>query len=125
MAQVIRPQTKSDLGEVLTLGGAIAGGVLGSAGGPAGAAGGAALGGGLGGMASNMLEPPKPQESPLQGGGESAAMLRRQQQMSQDSLGTLKAAEAQLPNLPESLRQQYAPAIVQARMMEQQKRGLA
>jgi hypothetical protein len=52
-------------------------------------------------------------------------MMRRQQQLSQDNLATLKQAEAALPQLPESLRQQYAPAIVQARSMEMAKRGMA
>lgn len=115
MAQVIRPQTDSgnDLRNLLTIGGAVVGGVYGGA--P-----GAAAGAGLGQMAGGMLAPQQsPQQNP-QGGSEAAAMARRQAQMSQDNLGALKQAEATLPSLPENLRQEYAPAIVKARMMAQQ-----
>lgn len=120
MAQVIRPQVPDDnlLKNVLTIGGGIAGAVYG---GP----GGAVAGAGAGQLAGGILSPQKPpQENPQSGGGEAAAMTRKQQQMSQDTLGTLKQAEASLPTLPENLRQQYAPAIIQARMLEEQKRGM-
>jgi hypothetical protein len=51
-------------------------------------------------------------------------MARKQQQMGQDNLAVLKQAEAHLPTLPEDLRQQYGPPIIQARMAEQQRRGM-
>lgn len=118
MAQVIRPQPQQgDLNQLLSVGGAIAGGVVGGL--P-----GAAAGAGIGQMAGGLLNPAQG-PAPSAGGGDSeaAAMARRQQQQSQDNLATLKQAEATLPSLPESLRQQYAPAIVQARMLEQQRMG--
>lgn len=117
MAQVIRPQKKDDTGEMFQLGGAGIGAVLG---GPAGAM----TGAGVGGTAAGILAPQQPPAQSLGGGGgsEAAAMARKQQQMSEDNLSTLKNAEASLPGLPESLRQQYTPAIVQARMLEEQRR---
>lgn len=127
MAQVLMPQKKNNDSELFQLAGGIAGGILGTGvGGPgAGTAAGAALGSQLGGTAGNLLtQTPSQGQSPSIGGeGQAAAMARRQQQMSQDNLATLKQAEGQLPQLPEELRQQYAPAIVQARMMEEKKRG--
>jgi hypothetical protein len=119
MAQVIRPQNQNnDLSNLLTIGGA----VIGAGSGP----GGAAAGAGLGQMAGGIMQPQQPpQQNPESGGGQASAMARRQQQMSQDNLATLKQAEAALPSLPEGLRQQYSPAIIRARMMEQQNRGMA
>lgn len=116
MSQVIIPPKKGN-GELFQIGGAIAGGIVG---GPAGAMTGYSLGGALGGMENQSNK----QAQGTQQSGQSDAMMRRQQQMAQDNLQVLKNAEASLPTLPEELRQQYAPAIVQARMMEEQKRGL-
>lgn len=59
------------------------------------------------------------------GGGEASAMARMAQQKSQDNLQVLKSAEAQLPRLSERLRQEYGPPIIQARMLEERKRGIA
>lgn len=122
----IQPSNDNTLGTLLTIGGMAAGGALAGPG-IAATLGGAATGGGLGSTAGNILSPAQQQLSDNggSGGSETAAILRKQQQMSQNSLDTLKNAEAQLPSLPESLRQQYAPAIVQARMYEQQKQGYA
>lgn len=119
MAQVNRPQVQNnDLSNLLTIGGAAIGGI---AGGPQGAL----TGAGAGQMAAGVLAPPQAQ-APMadNGGSQAAAMARRQQQMSQDNLATLKQAEANLPHLPEDLRQQYGPSIIRARMMEEQKRGM-
>jgi hypothetical protein len=127
--QVIAPQVKNNsvTRDLLTIGGGVVGGVLGAAAGGVGAVPGAAAGATVGQMAGGLVAPDQEQTQalPQSGAGEAAAMARKQQQMSQDNLATLKQAEAALPQLPEGLRQQYAPAIVQARMMEQQQRGLA
>lgn len=119
MAQVIKVQ-KPDSGtkDVLTIGGGVAGGIVGS-----GSPGAIGAGAGAGSTAGNFLDPTQPPAPTLSGGGEASAMARRLQAASQDNLATLKQAEATLPQLPEALRQAYAPAIVQARMLEQQKRG--
>ncbi len=125
MAQVIRPQPRdSGFKELLALGGGVAGGVIGGSAGGVGAVPGAAAGVGIGQTAGSILDPNKPQQENPQAGGQASAMARRQAQMSQDNLATLKQAEASLPSLPEELRQQYAPAIIRARMMEQQARGI-
>ena len=121
MAQVIRPQPQNNngLNEILPIAGAVVGGIYG---GPQGAVAGA----GAGQMAGGILNPQKPGAPTADSGGsEAAAMARKQAQMGQDNLEVLKQAEAHLPSLPEDMRQQYAPAIIQARMLEQQKRGMA
>ena len=123
MAQISRIQPKQGgASELLTIGGGIAGGILG-AGNPAAIAGGA----GLGNMAGGMVDPQKPPSTTIGGGdgSQASAMARRQMQASQDNLATLRQAEAVLPKLPEPLRQEYAPAIVQARLLEQNRRGMA
>lgn len=120
MAQVIRPQKPSGgLGEVLGIGGAVIGGIMG------GGAPGAAAGAGVGQTAGNMLEPPEAPQQPVNSSlSEANAMKRRQEQLATDNLAVLKQAEASLPSLPEDMRQQYSPAIIQARMLEQQRRGM-
>lgn len=115
MAQVMIPQKRDSTGQALQLGGAIAG----ASAGPSGAL----TGYSAGGAASSFLQKPQPQG--VESSGQAAAMARRQQQLAQDNLETLKQAEASLPALPEHLRQEYAPAIIQARMLEEQQRGLA
>ena len=126
MAEVYRPPPKrSKLSELMEIGGGIAGGIAGaSGGGPPGAIAGAAVGSSLGGTIGNIVEPPK--ETPRAGGSESksTALMRRQQQIAQDNLATLKSAEQNLTYLPEDLRQEYAPAIMRARYLEEQRRGL-
>ena len=117
MAQVNVPQKRDDTNALLQIGGAALGAYA-TGGSPQGAMAGASAGGMIGGLNQ------KPQNQPVQAEGQAAAMARRQQQMAQDNLQVLKQAEAQLPSLPEPVRQQYAPAIVQARMLEEQKRGL-
>lgn len=109
----MKPQRKSDgLNELLTIGG----GVLGAAyGGPSGAIAGA----GAGQMAGGILNPPQQDQQPVEAGSESSAMQRRLTSQTQDNLGILQKSEAALPSLPESLRQQYAPAIIRARMLAQ------
>src|SRR3990167_6500594 len=130
MAQVMKiPPKKSKVSQLLELGGTIAGGIIGgTAAGPGGAAVGGAVGGSVighsaGGIAVNILEPPK-QEIGVEKQSTATALMRRQQQLAQDNLAVLNEAEQNLAYLPENLRQQYAPAIMQARYLEQQKRGL-
>lgn len=125
MPPVMMPQKKDNgMGSLLTIGGAVAGGVAGSVVPGAGTIAGAGLGATLGGAAGGLL-------SSQQAGGqgspnsEMGAMQRRSDQMGTDNLASLKAAELQLPSLPENLRQQYAPPIIQARMLEQQRQGIA
>jgi hypothetical protein len=126
MAQVIVPQKKKNegLSEILTLGGAAGGAMLG---GPGGAMAGASLGASLGGVGGSLISQNQPQGTAGVPGApsQSMAMQRRSQQLGTDNLMALTQAEKQLPNLPEDLRQQYAPAIIQARMLEQKQRGLA
>lgn len=115
MPQVISPQPQpSGLSSILPL----AGMAIGSFGGP----GGAAAGSTIGSVAGGMVDPTRQsQQLPTSGNSEADAMARRSQQ--QDPLTTLKQAEAVLPNLPENIRQQYAPAITQARVMAEQKQS--
>ena len=122
------PQKKqNNMGQYLQAGGAIAGGIIGSivpgAGTIAGATAGAALGGVAGGLADASQKQDAPSGVPQQP-SQAYAMSQRQQKLSQDNLATLQQAEAGLPQLPEHLRQQYAPAVIQARMLEERQRGL-
>ncbi len=115
MAQINRATpSSSGLNDLLTIGGGAAGAYYG---GPMGAA----AGMGAGQAAGGILNAPPPQ-APSVPQGDSAAMARRQMQESQDNLAILKQAEASLPSLPENLRQQYAPAIIEARMKAEQDR---
>lgn len=121
MAQVNLPAKRSSQAPTLFgLAGAVAGAA--SGGGIPGAMAGASVGQTAGGLLTAQNAPP-----PTVGGGnsEAMAMARKNQQSAQDNLAVLKKAEADLPGLPEDLRQQYSPAIIQARMLEEQKRGLA
>lgn len=106
---------------VLPAAGAIIGGIYG--GGPAGAA----AGGAIGSVAAQGLTQNQSSGVPQVGGGQgdADAMMRRQRQLSDDNLKKLVDAEGALHQLPEEQRQQYAPAIIQARMLEQQRQGLA
>jgi hypothetical protein len=125
MAGVYVPQKKNPVQELFQIGGTVAGGIVGGiAGGPPGAVGGAVAGNALGGFAGQQASPTK-QMPGSSGGGESAAMARAAQMKSQDSLASLKQAEAALPQVPEAVRQQYAGPIIQARMLEERKRGIA
>jgi len=117
---VMQPQRRrSETGDILTLGG----GILGAIGG--GGPGGAVAGANIGQTVGAMSEPPNTNANVPGGSNQSQAeaMARRQQQMAQDNLQILKNAEAALPMLPESLRQEYAPGIIRARMMEERARG--
>lgn len=120
MPQVIMPQQQpSGLSSILPVAGAVGGAAYGGL--P-----GAAAGAGLGSLAGGMVDPKQPtQQFPSSGNSEADAMARRSQQ--QDPLATLKQAEAALPSLPEHIRQQYAPAITQARVLaeQQQRQGVA
>lgn len=127
MAQVVMPQRRQagDLSNLLGIGGAVTGGIIGGAGTggtPQGAMMGATAGYGLGQAAGNVLTPQQQQQQSLPQ-TEMEALRRRHAQLNTDNLAILKQAEAQLPSLPEELRQQYAPAIIQARMAEEQRRG--
>ena len=148
-----RKNPNSDAAKYLPLAGAIIGGaVSGGAGAPAGAAAGAAAAGtgaaaaaapvaaggigaavtgastgaGLGGVLQGAVSSNDQQRQPgiPQQPSQAYAMSQRQQKLSQDNLATLQQAESQLPRLPEQLRQQYAPAVIQARMLEERQRGL-
>ncbi len=118
MAQVNMPQRTNDTNQLLTLGGGVTGALLG---GPSGALMGASAGQTAGGLINSGQIPAQTVES----SGQAEAMARRQQQLAQDNLNTLKQAQAALPQLPENVRQQYAPAIIKARMMEEQSRGMS
>lgn len=110
--QVMMPQPQNSDGQIFQVGGTVIGGALGGT--P-----GAAVGGMVGGGVSP--QPPRPQALQTSDNGSQAdAMMRRSQQLTQDNMQTLTQAEAALPTLPEDLRQQYAPAITQARMLQQQ-----
>jgi len=121
MPQIYSPQVKhpsigQDLSNIGTLIGAY---VTGS---PQGAMAGSSAGN----MIGNFFESDKgPRNTPMVPvrSAEANAMSRRGEQLSQDNLTTLASAESYLPQLPEDLRQQYAPAIIQARMLEEQRRS--
>jgi hypothetical protein len=117
MAQVIMPPKKENgFGQILPIAGAVVGGIFG--GGPAGAA----TGYSLGGAASNILSSNQSQQQPLQTSG---ALQRRQDQLNQpDNLTALRNAEQAAAYLPERQRQSYLPAIVTARRLEEQQRGM-
>lgn len=109
--------------------GAAAGATAGAgAAGGAGAIGAGAMQGfGAGSAAGSLLGLAENKKGALQqsGGNELAAMARKQAQASQDTLGSLKQAEAALPQLPEGLRQAYAEPIIKARMLAERERGIA
>ena len=118
MAQVNRPQKRPDeLNSLLTIGGGVAGVAAG------GGVSGALAGAGAGSTVGGIVNPEQPQQEAVPA-PQAGALQRRQQQLSQDNLALLKRSEASLPSLPEPLRQQYGPAIIQARMMEEKRRGL-
>ena len=133
MAQINMPQRKNPNNEAakyLPLVGAGIGALAGGVGAAPGAALGASLSGastgaGLGGIAQGAVASNSPQRSQgIPQPNQASAMAQRQQKLSQDNLATLQQAEAGLPKLPEHLRQQYAPAVIQARMLEERQRGL-
>lgn len=127
MAQVMVPPRNKNgiLGEILPVAGAIVGGVVGGgATGGAGALSGAGAGYGLGSAASNLLSANQQQQLGVQQQGGSA-LERRQVQLNQpDNLTALRNAEAAAAYLPEKQRQSYLPAIVTARRLEEQQRGM-
>jgi hypothetical protein len=120
MSQVMMPQKKSNSG-IFQLGGALAGGILASPGGPGAIAGGAAAGASLGGLAGGALSPEKAAPQAIQ----SNAMNRRMAQIESDPLNQLRNAETALASVPPPVKAEYAPAIQRARMLEEQRRGLA
>ena len=109
----IQPSQNSN-GALLSIAGQLAGTALG---GPVGGA----VGGMVGGKLAGSGTPQAPQAT---GASESDAMRRRIEQNNENNLSTLMQAEQTLPSLPEDMRQEYGPAIVQARILEQRKRGM-
>jgi hypothetical protein len=124
---MVPPRNKNGiLGEILPLAGAVVGGVIGGgASGGAGALSGAGAGYGLGSAASNLLGANQQQQLGVQQAGGGSALERRQIQLNQpDNLTALRNAEAAAAYLPERQRQSYLPAIVTARRLEEQQRGM-
>lgn len=118
--QVMMPQKKNDMSQLLQMGGTVAGGILGGlAGGPAGAIGGASGGGALAGSVGNMVG--------IDGGG--SAMERRLQAQAsptqtpqvEDPMTALQNARVALAQQPKEIQQEYTP-ILQAAMLKA-KRG--
>lgn len=117
MPQVYQPKPKADsTGKLLTVGGAVAGAAFG---GLPGAATGASLGQMAGGLAA------KPQGGATQVPTEQSAMSRKFNTVQDDPLLKLQESQSALAHLPPDLQKQYAPAIQQATLLEQQKRGMA
>ena len=116
MAQVMMPPKKDNgFGQILPIAGAVVGGIYG--GGPAGAA----TGYSIGSAASNYLSSTGNQQQPVSSG----TLQRRQMQLDQpDNLTALRNAEQAAAYLPEKQRQSYLPAIVTARRLEEQQRGM-
>lgn len=116
MANVMMPQAKktNDMGNLLTIGGAVVGGAFG---GPAGAMTGAGAGQMAGGMLAQQSAPQAQQ--PVQ----SSAMQRRAESM--QNLDQLRQSEQALAYLPPDQQQQYAPAIQRARIMAEKQNGVA
>lgn len=111
------------LGELLPVAGAVVGGVVGGvAGGPPGAIGGASGGYGLGQAAGGFIDPGKQQQ--LGVSSSQGALQRRQDFLQSDNLTALRNAEVAAARLPERERQAYLPVLTQARIMEQQRRGM-
>lgn len=147
MAQIIQPQgiapvikVRKGTGGVWSKGlgavGAVAGGVIGAiAGGPAAPAGalaGSSAGMGLGSALGSFVDRPDREQvvsqgSPSVGGispsGSSDAMLRRLQIQRENRLAALTQAEAALPQLGAQAVQDFGPAIIQARILEQKRAG--
>ena len=137
MAQVNVPQMggpsrgSQDTKMVFQLGGAILGGL-------AGGVPGAVAGAQAGGAAAGLVEAKSAGEAVNSGigvasgaqgfankpAGTSPAMKRRLDTIQTDNLETLQAAEGAAATLPESTRQRILPNLVQARMLEQRKRGM-
>lgn len=119
MAQVLVPprNKNGELGQILPIAGAAVGAVFG---GPAGAM----TGYSLGGAAGNVMGANEQQQLDVQQAGGSA-LERRQMQLNQpDNLTALRNAETAAAYLPEKQRQSYLPAIVAARRLEEQQRGI-
>lgn len=121
---MVPPKKQSNfMGDILPLAGAVVGGFLGH-GQPAGVIGGAAAGSAIGSTAGNLLGSNQQQQLGVQQQGGSA-LERRQVQLNQpDNLTALRNAEAAAAYLPEKQRQSYLPAIVTARRLEEQQRGM-
>lgn len=129
MAQIVMPQMKkkddNDIGRFLGVLGGGVGAVIGAkaGGGPAGALAGASAGIGVGQSLGNMFAQ-NDQSQQMQNVQPSSddAVGRRIAAAKSDRLQTLREAEASLPKLPQDMREQYAPAIVQALMAEEKRR---
>ena len=150
--QMIRPQqsggrngaggiggTGVTASDALMAAGMVAGAMFPPAG--AGIIAGAAGGGGLGAMVGGLAD--KQMNRGSGGGGNqqvgavgvpssgegSKAISRRLEQIAADNGSTsnydkLVAAEAATAQLPEKMRQEYQPALIQARLLEQQRLGM-
>ena len=105
-----KTQSGGALSSLLGLGGAVVGGIYGGI--P-----GAAAGGSLGQAAGGMITPNEELGPQQIENGQSGAMARR----SEDPAKALKEAEAALPELPEKIRQQYAPIINEANYIAKRK----
>jgi hypothetical protein len=146
MAQIIQPQgiapeikVRKGTGGIWSKGlgavGAVAGGVVGaiaSGGNPAGALAGSSAGMGLGTGLGSFIDRPDQERVVSQGSpsvvgispsGSSDAMLRRLQIQRENRLAALTQAEAALPELGTQAVQDFGPAIIQARILEQRRAG--
>lgn len=77
------------------------------------------------GQAAGSIVSPNNQTASVGAGNQSEAMARRSQADAANSLQALRQAELALPALPEAQRQEYAPTIIQARMMAEQRMAYA
>ena len=146
MAQIMQIQANGDTASkrdekaLFQIGGAIIGGFVG---GPPGAIAGASAGGaandfigskdagGAVGSAANFGSAAQGVQSTGTAGGKAGlglsqteAMSRRRDDLQTDKLTALREAEAATSTLPEQQRQRLLPTLTQARMLEQQKRGM-
>jgi len=150
MAQVMTIQpdpntaSKRDQKALFQIGGAIIGGIVGKS--PQAAVAGAAAGGAVSdfagskdaggavgsavnfGSAAGSVGGGSSGGAAAPAGGlgltQSEAMARRRDELQTDKLTALREAEAATSTLPEQQRQRLLPTLTQARMLEQQKRGM-
>lgn len=92
-------------------------------GGPGGALTGASVGGEIGGIGGGASDPGRAaaQSNPV--ATPEGAIQRRLATQGDDTLTTLRQSALALPELPEELRQQVAPTIMQAYAMAHQQRN--
>lgn len=125
MAKVLMPQQKNWT-DYLGPAGQVVGGAIGAViGGPAGALAGAGAGGMGGSLAKFGLDEATGEEKKLQAAAIAnnttvTPAMQRLQQLENDPVLQIRAAQAALPALPESMRQEYQPALEEA-----QRRALA